>query len=293
MRTREFGERRVRRVPQACSATRARRSSRGARTSRSSRAGASAAARVVNSAIAYRTPEDVLDEWARALRARRRHHARRRSSRTSTRSSAISTCTPCGDDALGENNRLFLDEARRCAASRARACAATSTGAAGSGRCVTGCPNAAKQGMNVSVRALGARARARGFYCSCRVERVVVEGGARRASSRARRRERRSASGSVTLRARHGVHRRGEHGADAEPPPPERAARAAPSASTSSRTRATGSAASSTAPVEMAFGATQGAESIDAAQDRPHEARDDRACRPSSRPCASPASARS
>ena len=46
----------------------------------------------------------------------------------------------------------------------------------GSGRCVTGCPNAAKQGMNVSyvpwALALGAR-----IYASCRVERVVVEGG--------------------------------------------------------------------------------------------------------------------
>jgi choline dehydrogenase-like flavoprotein len=49
-------------------------------------------------------------------------------------------------------------------------------GCRGSGRCVTGCPNAAKQGMNVSyvpwALTLGAR-----IFCSCRVERVLVKDG--------------------------------------------------------------------------------------------------------------------
>ncbi len=107
---------------------------------------------------------------------------------------------------LGENNRLFLDEAAK-ESLPARKMHRYERGCRGSGRCVTGCPNAAKQGMNVSyvpwALALGAR-----IYASCRVERVLVEGG--RATRRARPRRtspRRAVAWSTTvrIRARRGV----------------------------------------------------------------------------------------
>ena len=130
---------------------------------------------VMNSAIAHRTPEDVLDEWAQhflglgdaisvkslethfdALERELNVHA-------------------VDDDVLGRNNRLFLDEAIAHGLP-AKRMQRYERGCRGSGRCVTGCPNAAKQGMNVSyvpwALALGAR-----MYCSCRVDRVTIERG--------------------------------------------------------------------------------------------------------------------
>lgn len=128
---------------------------------------------VMNSAIAHRTPEDVLDEWRRfglgasiTARALEPHfEALEREL----------TAQPVSDNALGENDRRFLDEAREHGLP-ARRTHRYEHGCRGSGRCFTGCPNAAKQGMNVTyvpwALALGAR-----LYCACRVERVVVEHG--------------------------------------------------------------------------------------------------------------------
>jgi choline dehydrogenase-like flavoprotein len=128
---------------------------------------------VVNSAIAHRTPEDVLDEWRRfglgaaiTTRALEPHFdalERELSAR------AVS------DEALGENDRRFLDEAI-VHGLPARRTHRYEHGCRGSGRCFTGCPSAAKQGMNVTYVpwALGLGAR---LYCACRVERVVVEHG--------------------------------------------------------------------------------------------------------------------
>jgi choline dehydrogenase-like flavoprotein len=128
---------------------------------------------VMNSAIAHRTPEDVLDEWhqfglgasitARALEPHFEALERALSAQ------AVS------DDALGENDRRFLDEASLHGLP-ARRTHRYEHGCRGSGRCFTGCPNAAKQGMNVSYIpwALGLGAR---LFCECRVERVLVEHG--------------------------------------------------------------------------------------------------------------------
>ncbi len=129
---------------------------------------------VMNSAIAHRTPEDVLDDWtarfglggaitAKALEPHfdaleRQLHAH-----------------AVFDDALGQNSRMFLDEARAHGLPAERM-HRYEEGCRGSARCFTGCPNGAKQGMNVAhvpwALALGAR-----LYCSCKVERVVVERG--------------------------------------------------------------------------------------------------------------------
>jgi choline dehydrogenase-like flavoprotein len=128
---------------------------------------------VINSAIAHRTPEDVLDEWQRfglgasiTARALEPHFD---ALERELSAQAVS------DAALGENDRRFLDEASAHGLP-ARRTYRYEHGCRGSGRCFTGCPNAAKQGMNVTyvpwALALGAR-----MYCACRVERVVVEHG--------------------------------------------------------------------------------------------------------------------
>ncbi len=128
---------------------------------------------VINSAIAHRTPEDVLDEWQRfglgasiTAKALEPHFA---ALERELSAQAVS------DEALGENDRRFLDEAS-VHGLPARRTHRYEHGCRGSGRCFTGCPNAAKQGMNVTyvpwALALGAR-----IYCACRVERVVIEHG--------------------------------------------------------------------------------------------------------------------
>ncbi len=129
---------------------------------------------VMNSAIAHRTPEDVLEEWAQRFGLREAITARSLEPHFETLERELNA-HEVGEEVLGENNRLFLDEANALGLPAGRM-HRYERGCRGSGRCVTGCPNAAKQGMNVSyvpwALSLGAR-----IYCSCRVERVVVENG--------------------------------------------------------------------------------------------------------------------
>lgn len=155
---------------------------------------------VMNSAIAHRTPEDVLAEWDERFGLGA--HISSRALEPHFEALEHELNAHAVDDAvLGENNRLFLDEAKHegLPAGKMRR---YERNCRGSGRCVTGCPNAAKQGMNVSyvpwALALGAR-----IYCSCRVERVVVEGG--RARGVLARTTGEGAARSVHLRARRGV----------------------------------------------------------------------------------------
>jgi choline dehydrogenase-like flavoprotein len=129
---------------------------------------------VMNSAIAHRTPEDVLAEWHDRFGLR--DHIT--SDALAPHFDALEhdlNVHAVADDVLGENNRLFLDEAS-AEGLPARKMHRYEKGCRGSGRCVTGCPNAAKQGMNVSyvpwALTLGAR-----IFCSCRVERVLVKDG--------------------------------------------------------------------------------------------------------------------
>jgi choline dehydrogenase-like flavoprotein len=152
---------------------------------------------VVNSAIAWRLPEDVVDDWRDrfglgdviTMKGLEPHFdALERD--LNVRSVA--------DEALGESNRLFLEtcEKRGIEATRMRR---YDKGCKGSGQCITGCPTAAKQGMNVSyVPWTLATGRAR-IFCSTRCERVDVRGGRAvgvTAAANGRR---------ITLRARRGV----------------------------------------------------------------------------------------
>jgi choline dehydrogenase-like flavoprotein len=160
---------------------------------------------VMNSAIAHRTPEDVLQEWAQRFGLGEHVSARSLEPHFDALERELNAHA-VGDDVLGENNRLFLDEANAegLPAGRMRR---YERGCKGSARCVTGCPNAAKQGMNVSyvpwALALGAR-----VYCSCRVERILVEKGRATgviAHTQHEEPDGRRRSHRVTLHARRGV----------------------------------------------------------------------------------------
>jgi choline dehydrogenase-like flavoprotein len=129
---------------------------------------------VVNSAIAWRTPEDVLDDWS----ARFGLGDTLRANQLEAQFDALErdlNVRSVDELVLGGNNQGFLTRATE------RGFDGTvmrryDKGCQGSGRCLTGCPHAAKQGMNVSyvpwALALGAR-----IYTSARVDRVVVENG--------------------------------------------------------------------------------------------------------------------
>ena len=151
----------------------------------------------VNSAIAWRVPEDVVDDWrARfglgdlTLAALEPHFD------ALERDLGVRSV---GDEVLGENNRLFLEQAARrgfAAAPMRR----YDRGCAGSGLCVTGCPNAAKQGMSVTYVPWALRLGRARIFTSCRVARVEIRAG------RAVAVVARSASGHVvTLHARRAV----------------------------------------------------------------------------------------
>ena len=208
---------------------------------------------VMNSAIVHRTPEDVLADWAHRFGLGDAISAKALEPHFDALERDLSA-RAVSDEALGENNRLFLQEAG-VRGLPARRMDRYENGCRGTGRCFTGCPSAAKQGMNVSfvpwALALGAR-----LYSSCRVERVLVDG------ARARGVVARSKNGrSVVLHARRGV-----LVAASTVQTPNLLCRSG------LRARALGEhfqchpgvgiAGVFDAPVDMGFGATQGAESV-------------------------------
>src|SRR5580700_4390870 len=66
---------------------------------------------VMNSAIAHRTPEDVLDDWAKHFGLGGAITARLLEPHFDALEAELNSHA-VSDEALGENNRLFLDEAR-------------------------------------------------------------------------------------------------------------------------------------------------------------------------------------
>ena len=152
---------------------------------------------LVNSAIAWRIPEDVVDDWSArfglgssiSMRALEPHFD------ALERDLSVREVDP---SVLGEHNRLFVEQASRHGFSAAPM-RRYDRGCKGSGLCLTGCPNGAKQGMSVTYvpwsLARGAR-----IFTSCAALNVEIVGG-RAVGVRAR-----SATGQlVTLRARHAV----------------------------------------------------------------------------------------
>jgi len=152
---------------------------------------------VVNSAIAWRLPDDVSDDWSKrfALAGALDGEALAPHFDALERELHVEDVR---DESLGGNNREFLEAIARRGIER-HTMRRYAPDCAGSSRCLQGCPTGAKKGMNVSyvpwALALGAR-----LYCSCRVDRVRVEG------DRATAVDATSRSGKrVVLRARHGV----------------------------------------------------------------------------------------
>jgi choline dehydrogenase-like flavoprotein len=153
---------------------------------------------LVNSAIVWRAPDDVFDDWAArfglggsiSVRELDPHYA------MLERDLSVHQVAP---EVLGENNRLFVEQARKQGIS-ARPMFRYESGCKGSGLCLTGCPTGAKQGMSVSYVPWALRTGRVRIYTSCRVERVEIRG-ARAVSIAAR-----SQTGHrLDLHARHAV----------------------------------------------------------------------------------------
>ena len=128
---------------------------------------------LVNSAIAWRTPEDVVDDWgarwglgdAITMQALEPHFD------ALEKDLSVREVDP---SVLGENNRLFVQQAKKHgfpAAPMRR----YDRGCQGSGLCLTGCPHGAKQGMSVTYVPWALQRGAR-IFTSCRVERVEING---------------------------------------------------------------------------------------------------------------------
>ncbi|HEY1955462.1 MAG TPA: GMC family oxidoreductase [Polyangiaceae bacterium] len=152
---------------------------------------------VVNSAIAWRMPEDVSDDW---------------SERFGLGGVVDSASLAPHFDALehelhvenvhaethGGNNGEFIEALRRRGIEH-EPMRRYAPDCEGSGRCLQGCPSGAKKGMNVSYVPWALRLGAR-LYCSCRVVRARIESG------RATAVEATAKSGKrVLLRAKRGV----------------------------------------------------------------------------------------
>lgn len=151
---------------------------------------------LVNSAIAWRAPEDVIDDWGRrfglpiSARMLEPHYA--------ALEHDLSVRT-VGADVLGENNRLFLEQARR-QGFEAAPMRRYEKGCAGSGMCVTACPSGAKQGMSITYVPAALRGGRTRIYTSCRASHVEIRG--TRASAVIARSE---TGHLVVLHARHAV----------------------------------------------------------------------------------------
>ena len=150
---------------------------------------------LVNSAIAWRIPEDVVDDWAARFGLGITMQGLEPHFDALERDLSVREVDP---SVLGENNRRFVEQASRHgfeAASMRR----YDRGCKGSGMCLTGCPNGAKQGMSVTYVPWSLQRGAR-IFTSCAVEHVEIVGG-RAVGVRAR-----SESGHlVTVRARRAV----------------------------------------------------------------------------------------
>ncbi|MEO8874765.1 MAG: GMC family oxidoreductase [Polyangiaceae bacterium] len=130
---------------------------------------------VINSAIAWRTPEDVLDDWRDRFGIGDVINARSLEAHFDALESDLHV-SHVADAALGENNRSFLNEAHRrgyVAAPMKR----YDRGCKGSGRCLQGCPNGAKQGMNITYVPWALQTGRARIYTSCRVLKAIVKGG--------------------------------------------------------------------------------------------------------------------
>ena len=126
---------------------------------------------VINSAIAWRAPEDVFDDWHRdfglslSLRDLEPHYE--------ALEKDLSVREVDGK-VMGEHNRLFLEVAKANGV-HAAPMRRYDAGCEGSGRCLQGCPTGKKQSMAITY-VPWALARGAQLFTSCKVLRVEVRG---------------------------------------------------------------------------------------------------------------------
>jgi len=152
----------------------------------------------VNSAIAWRAPEDVFDDWSARFGLGEAITTRVLDEHYDALDRDLSVRSP-DDDVLGENNRLFVETAKK-RGFEAAPMRRYDKGCKGSGMCLTGCPNGAKQGMSVTYVPWALRTGRARIFTSAKVEHVELRGG------RAMGVVARSANGHrILVRARHAV----------------------------------------------------------------------------------------
>ncbi len=152
---------------------------------------------VINSAIAWRTPDDVLDDWRDRFGIGDVLNAKSLDAHFSALERDLHV-SPVADEALGQNNGRFLDEAHRRGWD-AHPMKRYDNGCKGSGRCLQGCPNGAKQGMNITYVPWALQTGRARIFTGCRVLHAIVKNG-RAAGVFAK-----AKNASVELRARLGV----------------------------------------------------------------------------------------
>ncbi|HEY8080346.1 MAG TPA: GMC family oxidoreductase [Labilithrix sp.] len=127
---------------------------------------------LVNSAIAWRVPEDVIDDWRTRFGLAISMEDLEPHFDALERDLGVREVAP---EVLGENNRLFVAQTTKHGI-EAAPMRRYDRGCKGSGMCLTGCASAAKQGMSVTYVPWALSKGAR-IFTSCRVERVEIAGG--------------------------------------------------------------------------------------------------------------------
>jgi len=129
---------------------------------------------VVNSAIAWRMPDDVADDWASRFSLAGVLDGPSLAPHFDALEKDLGV-HDVKDELLGRNNQEFIEALEKRGVEH-HAMRRYAPACEGSARCLQGCPTGAKRGMNVSFVPWALRLGAR-LFCSCRVERTRVEGG--------------------------------------------------------------------------------------------------------------------
>lgn len=103
---------------------------------------------LINSAIAWRIPEDVVDDWGARFGLGDSISMKVLEPHFEALEHDLHVAS-VADEVLGENNRLFIEQARKLGIGAAPM-RRYDNGCRGSGLCLTGCPRAKKQGMSVT-----------------------------------------------------------------------------------------------------------------------------------------------
>lgn len=125
---------------------------------------------LVNSAIAWRAPDDVIDDWGRRFGLASAIDQRALEPHYDALERDLSV-RPVERTVMGTNNQLFIDQAKKFGF-EATPMRRYDKGCEGSGSCITACPTGAKQGMSVTYIPWALRSGHARIFTSCRVARI-------------------------------------------------------------------------------------------------------------------------